>query len=123
VHGLGATQRTRRSGGKQEADAIALGLLDYNDDEVWLSALGTQVAKCVGDEEQRALAPVLAKQPAYVIAADMVGHDPATRPVAIGRAIAERYGLTWKDGTAEGAGRFLRSWCRACGVATQPRER
>jgi hypothetical protein len=113
--------RASRSSGKTEADAIELGLLEYDNKEVWLSAIGAEISRASGGEGQAKLATILAGQPGYVIAAEMIGRDPSMRPVLIGRAIADRYGLTWKDGTAEGAGKFLRSWCRACGLITQPR--
>lgn len=101
------------------ADAMYLGLVTTAGvEEVRLTAKGEEF---LGHEQKdfvQAVLGLLEKQADARLACSMISKNPAIVPLQLGRTIAQRNNLDWRDETAKGYGKRIRGWARAAGIKT-----
>jgi hypothetical protein len=103
----------------REASYLALIERDRQRQTVSLTPLGKKLAAANGKRRCSILGEVLERERTFCLARELVLADPATSPLAIGRAVASDLKIQWSDSMAHSAGKHLRGWLRAAGVVTR----
>ncbi len=105
-----------------EGDAILLGLCEKRAGSgLTVTDMGRRLAAAREPERARLVMTLIEGQPAVAIARSMVALDSAVSPEALGKAVAEHFGVEWSKETRRGVGKQLRSWLRMAGLRTRIR--
>lgn len=106
------------------AEAELLELVEkLPDKKLKLSSDGIALTSLKTEQQKEMWRIVLRRQKSFSVAEKAVLEFPGITPLALGKLIAIALRTDWKDGTATGAGKWMRGWLRLAGIRTKMRQK